>query len=701
MSTNYAIYPAIGIARVGNAPADLKDSSSFFYGPTTSPDLTDNKHQKIDLEKFLFKNKLGQIKKQAAQFKIYKHEDGEYQEISINSPNTDIAYIKWTVHIANQKASWFSFSNAQDMQALSLPQPFRNPSIEDRASLVVDGRELSLSSHECHKRVEIKADFLNVDLHLGEMFLDSDGSLSILGGNGEAKNINNAPITTFANNDGWIDDISDGTVRATIYFSNGTAPIEVAPAHVVVTPPNYGQGLNGVVTMYDVIQDLFERHNIVEPEQTDFYQHIYPMLKNLGNMQWVNQGFHLAFGRDSEFDFSKVNFLDQLASSEDPKLKEKILKLFRDPDSSELSLAKNPQFYGDTFGDFDYFSNQSLSITKTQYKHLKNWAESKPNITANVDFKKDKFANQPDPLKMTFYHLDSCLGGPFHPGIELTWNLRNLIMWDTNLNHTSHDPYRLRTAPRLTPLSVNYQTTMTPEILLHPQGPLSRTEPGALTRYLGVPWHTDEVSCLSGYDISQYLPMPSYWGPRVPNQVMSAESAEFYRQVKSKITANLADLPSRITSKIPSKLTDLLDQVNSTDLLDQVKSEIASEIKSHTQATSFADKFFNIRQDFYRNFPTNSLIKKTTMIEKWDELGIIAPVTIENEVIFYEKEKHRLEVDPSTLNISEANISLLNYSSAAGMVLKEKSHENMSLPSTSLDDSPHRISSRLLSRDEK
>ena len=89
------------------------------------------------------------------------------------------------------------------------------------------------------------------------------------------------------------------------------------------------------------------------------------------------------------------------------------------------------------------------------------------------------------------------------------------------------------------------------------------------------------------------------------------------------------------------------------------------------------------------------------MIEKWDELGIIAPVTVENEVIFYEKEKHRLEVDPSTLNISEANISLLNYSSAAGMVLKEKSHENMSLPRTSLDDSPHRISSRVLSRDEK
>ena len=688
MSKNYAIYPAIGIARVGNSSADLNDSSSFFYGPTTSPDLTDTKHQKIDLEKFLFKNKLGQIKKQAAQFKIYKHEGNEYQEISINSPNTDIAYIKWTVHVANQKASWFSFSNAQDMQALSLPQPFRNPSIVDRASLVVDGGELSLSSNELDKRVEIKANFLNVDLHLGEMFLDSDGSLSILGGNGEAKNIHKAPITTFANNDGWIDDISDGTVRATIYFKekDGKAipPIEVTPAHVVVTPPNYGQGLNGVVTMYDVIQDLFELNGIITPEKTDFYKHIYPMLKNLGNMQWVNQGFHLAFGRDSEFDFSKECFLDQLASSEDSGFKEKILKLFRDPDSSELSLAKNPQFYGDTFGDFDYFSNQSLSITKTQYKHLKNWAESKPKITANLNFKNDKFAGQPDPLKMTFYHLDSCLGGPFHPGIELTWNLRNLIMWDTDLNdeYKRLDPYRLRTAPRLTPLSVNYQTTMTPEILLHPQGPLSRTEPGALTRYLGVPWHTDEASCLSGYDISQYLPMPSYWGPRVPNQVMSAESAEFYRQVRTKITANLADLPSRI---------------NSTDLLDQVKSEITS----HTQATSFADKFFNLRQDFYRNFPTNSLIKKTTMIEKWDELGIIAPVTVENEVIFYEKEKHRLEVDPSTLNISEANISLLNYSSAAGMVLKEKSHENMSLPRTSLDDSPHRISSRVLSRDEK
>jgi len=51
--------------------------------------------------------------------------------------------------------------------------------------------------------------------------------------------------------------------------------------------------------------------------------------------------------------------------------------------------------------------------------------------------------------------------------------------------------------------------------------------PGSLTRWLGVPWQTDEASCLSGYDSSNYLPVPSFWAARVPNQVLSEHA---YRQ---------------------------------------------------------------------------------------------------------------------------------------------------------------------------
>jgi hypothetical protein len=48
---------------------------------------------------------------------------------------------------------------------------------------------------------------------------------------------------------------------------------------------------------------------------------------------------------------------------------------------------------------------------------------------------------------------------------------------------------------------------------------------------MGVPWQTDEASCLSGYDIATYLRLPSFWAARVPNQVMSELA---YRRVQDK-----------------------------------------------------------------------------------------------------------------------------------------------------------------------
>jgi hypothetical protein len=62
---------------------------------------------------------------------------------------------------------------------------------------------------------------------------------------------------------------------------------------------------------------------------------------------------------------------------------------------------------------------------------------------------------------------------------------------------------------------------LTPEVCLGPDGPLVASGPGTLTRWLGIPWQTDEASCLAGYDASSYLPLPSFWAARVPNQVLS------------------------------------------------------------------------------------------------------------------------------------------------------------------------------------
>src|SRR4029078_12700946 len=41
-----------------------------------------------------------------------------------------------------------------------------------------------------------------------------------------------------------------------------------------------------------------------------------------------------------------------------------------------------------------------------------------------------------------------------------------------------------------------------------------------------IPWQTDEASCLSGYNTSNYLSLPSFSAARVPNQVLAMQSYE-------------------------------------------------------------------------------------------------------------------------------------------------------------------------------
>jgi hypothetical protein len=58
--------------------------------------------------------------------------------------------------------------------------------------------------------------------------------------------------------------------------------------------------------------------------------------------------------------------------------------------------------------------------------------------------------------------------------------------------------------------------------------------PGTLTRWLGVPWQTDEASCLAGYEPGTYLELPSFWAARVPNFVLSERA--FERVVNSSLS---------------------------------------------------------------------------------------------------------------------------------------------------------------------
>jgi hypothetical protein len=158
-----------------------------------------------------------------------------------------------------------------------------------------------------------------------------------------------------------------------------------------------------------------------------------------------------------------------------------------------------------------------LAVTATQYAYLQKWVAG--------DFKADwdpQAARQPlsiddVPLQKQPGLLDQaalhyCLGGPFHPGCEMTWPMRHYTMYYAALRIRPRDPGQPEK---------DYGDVLTPEAVLSENGPLYANGPGDITRWMAVPWQTDTAGCRSGYT-PEYDPyLPTFWPARVPNHVLT------------------------------------------------------------------------------------------------------------------------------------------------------------------------------------
>jgi hypothetical protein len=509
---SYVIYPCIGIARVGNAEEE------YFIGPEAPGQLS--------LPDGNYKDAQGRIKRQAARFRVYGlNAAGE----AVREITAAEAEITWSVHLANRKSAWYQFQNAMDLGKYAKTTPLRNPTItgKDREKLVIDPGPRTISG------LNVKGDayrfdsgkFMGQKVPLGELRTDDAGRLLVLGGFGHSASYTNKPATTFANNNDWHDDTSDGPVRAEVKI--GGQVYEAEPAVVAVTPPNYGEGLYGVVTMYDVVYDLFcrdPRFKTKAPERPSFWRHIFPIFERLSNSQWVNAGVNFLFGIGSPSDLTAPGLLDQLSNPADEfrSLRTSYFNWFRDPAQAlaDQQAEKIPPFYGDAFGDYSNLGMDDLALTtRTQYVWLREWAAGNfdPDPTSRErPATLENYLIGQQPAALDEANLESCLGGPFHPGIELTWPLRVASMWQR--------PFRLNILPKGVPPKMDYGPSLTPAEAMGKGGVAESSGPGTLTWWLGVPWQTDEASCLSGYEVGTYLSLPSFWAARVPNQVLSDRS---------------------------------------------------------------------------------------------------------------------------------------------------------------------------------
>lgn len=598
--TKVSIYPPIGIARIGNSP-DKHYIASEIPG------------QPAEVEGG-YKDSAGMVKKQIVRFRIYGFND---KDEVVKELTADDATITWQVHVANRKAAWYEFHNAMDLGELALPGQFRNFSTqgEDRQQLIIDPgiksiSGINVSGEDYHLT---GGTFFDIKVPLGEIRTDEKGRLLFFGGEGNSASYKDQQATTFANNDTWHDDVSDGPIRATVVYNGKT--LEAEPAMVVVAPPNFGQGLYGVVTMYDVVLDLFIREGwVTGPNQVNFWQHIYPIFERMTQTQWVNSGFFFLFGKNSPSDFTELELKAKLSDpSENAKPdRMKIFEWFRNPNYEELERAKIPPFYGDAFSEYMSSPKVDLAVTKTQYQWLEQWANG--NFTTDepdVWDSFDKLSPQKQTEALNIAPLEECLGGPFHPGIEITWPLRNLIMWEK--------PFRLKVLAEGESKD-DFGYSLEPQIAVGKGGPLDGSGPGTLTRWLGVPWQTDEASCLSGYDPSTYLPLPSFWAVRVPNQVLSKDSFE---------------------------------RLNDPNL------NIAQRLKH-----------FDYRQDWLRDLGNQNQSRINKMVSDWYELGIIAKHSVDQE-------QH--EFLPSTLWVESERADFEEFDPSFEQVLEAENAEKLEI----------------------
>ncbi|GAA3716818.1 LodA/GoxA family CTQ-dependent oxidase [Microlunatus aurantiacus] len=546
------IHPGLGIARVGNSP------DQYHLGPEApgqSPVPAGG-----------YKDPAGRIKRQGARFRVYGLDSAGKVVAEVTA---DVGTVAWRVHLANRKSAWYQFLNAMDLGTKYAKTPGRRNSAitgTARTKLVIDPGPRSIAGRS-KQGTPYRFDsgtFMGAKVPLGELRTDDQGRLIVLGGFGASSSYLKKPATTFANNDGWHDDTSDGWVRATVTI--GGKKLEAEPAAVAVTPPNFGPGLYGVVTLYDVVYDLFCRDPkfaLDPPARPAFWRHIYPVLSRLVDTGWVNSGADVLFGPGSPSRLTTPELLAQLA---DPAPEHRALRTgyaswFRDPalKGGPQTAAKLPPFYGDAFGDYRQLGMDDLAVTPTQYRFLQQWAAGDFDPDPSLRRRPATLADYPvtqQPRALDEANLESCLGGPFHPGIELTWTLRVASMWKA--------PFRLNQLAEGATPKTDYGVTLTPAEALGAGGVVSASGPGTLTWWMGVPWQTDEASCLAGYEIGTYLPLPSFWAARVPNQVLSERSYERVMDADLPTTQRLKHLFHRLDWLRffgPDRLTRLNDNI--------------------------------------------------------------------------------------------------------------------------------------------
>jgi hypothetical protein len=497
----------------------------------------------------------GALKRQAARFKIFqyppeaasRYRTGAGTEVTIGSvvDGRTVTDIVWTVHLANKKACAYIMNDDLGLavyeKAHAAELQLRNRSLGDDPDnaarlrqLIIDPGPRAIRGTDRRVVRFDKATFASfrgegAEIHespsypksfpddsfsrlytpvgridsLGDLRTDEQGRLLVAGGYGKAcartlpdgtpyPLINGAVgpgNVADVNEEGWFDDAGDGPVSAALVFADGG----VQPVHgawVVVADPSFAPQILNVVTLWDQIYDTWVRDLDLCPEihgqrfrdtyHPFFDDDLYPIFRAASMQRWTTNlpkraiQAHDAVGRIRAEDDPGETILTGLAYIRDPN----------NPRMASLGAPFMPLSTGDSGRAF-------LSVTLTQYFFLSQW-------------NRGRFHRKPAPRPGPGELLDqaalfNCVGGDFGPGLEMTFIVKDPELYAQDWRESGAGPFRIRTRP------LDYRQAQASQpflsmgyVPLHPApgaveaAPL---EPGDVSKFMAVPWHTDFNAC--------------------------------------------------------------------------------------------------------------------------------------------------------------------------------------------------------------
>ena len=553
--TQAIVFPAIGISRVGN-------SEQYFLAPEV-PGLPVRPGDG-------FKETANKIKKQVQRFRVYGFDAENRVVRELNAEAGD--HVTWTVHVANAKAAWYQFNSPMDMgrQAPGLTGQMRNQMIvgQDRKHLIIDPKPKTVQGRSAKPKEMVGHFWLPPNqkrVKLGELRTDEVGRLLVFPGNGAGGPVvPNGSIASFSDNDGWYDDWCDGPVQATVQLAEG-GELTAESAWVTCCGPDYAPEIDAFITLYDVARDVMVHGKRFAgktpllpglPAKISFLEEVFPLFHRLGLMVWLTSAAQLRKGWIKDVgNFLDEGYMRQLAdpSPANKPFREKLYRQFRHPDREDATRPEHPHTRNDqqyklpymlgSGANYDYSSADWFQMPRLQHEILTKWknGEFYDDFSEREEMtitRLEDIALEHQGESLTRAALERCSGGAFHPGVEMTWPLRQEALYSDEL------PFRIAVSKRknllqnrevgrlMTPSSAFGRDDVLKGNHLHKSGeaytfkpgkknaPIGPQAAGDLTRWMGLPWYGDGFSCALAIEYANDFPNATWWPALTPIDVL-------------------------------------------------------------------------------------------------------------------------------------------------------------------------------------